>query len=59
MYIKIKDEDGNEINSYELFGDKIDRQVRFKDGTLSQFKGKPVVMEIKMSDADIYSFIFK
>jgi len=59
LYIGIKDEDGNEINSYKLFGDKIDRQVGFKDGTPSQFKGKPVVMEIKMSDADIYSFIFK
>ena len=59
MYVKIKDEAGNEINSYELFGDKIDRQVGFKDGAPSQFKGKPVVMEIKMSDADIYSFIFK
>ena len=59
MYIKIKDEDGSEINSYELFGDKIDRQVGFKDGAPSQFKGKPVVMEIKMSDADIYSFMFK
>ena len=59
MYIKIKDENGNEINSFELFGDKINRQVGFKDGSPSQFKGKPVVMEIKMSDADIYSFIFK
>jgi len=59
LYIKIKSEDGNEINSYELFGDKIDRQVGFKDGSPSQFKGKPVVMEIKMSDADIYSFVFK
>jgi len=59
IYIKIKGEDGNEINSYELFGDKIDRQVGFKDGTPAQFKGKPVVLEIKMSDADIYSFIFK
>ena len=59
MYIKIKDENGKEINSYELFGDKIDRQVGFKDGTPSQFKGIPVVMEITMSDADIYSFIFK
>jgi len=59
LSIKIKDEDGNEINSHELFGDKIDRQVGFKDGSPSQFKGKPVVMEITMSDADIYSFIFQ
>lgn len=59
IYIKIKDEEGNEINSYELFGDKIDRKVGFKDGKPAQFKNKPVVMEIKMSDADIYSFIFK
>ncbi|MCL2517351.1 MAG: hypothetical protein FWF15_02190 [Oscillospiraceae bacterium] len=59
LYIKIKDEDGNEINSYEIFGDKIDRQIGFIDGSPSQFKGKPVVMEIKMSDADIYSFKFE
>ena len=59
MYIKIKDEGGNEINSFELFGDKIDRKVGFKDGSPSQFRGKPAIMEIKMSDADFYSFIFK
>ncbi|MCL2518241.1 MAG: hypothetical protein FWF15_06725 [Oscillospiraceae bacterium] len=59
LYIKIKDEDGNEINSYEIFGDKIDRKVGFIDGSPSQLKGTPVVMEIKMSDADIYSFKFE
>ena len=59
LYIKIKDEDGNEINSYEIFGDKIDRKVGFMDGSPSQLKSKPVVMEIKMSDADIYSFKFE
>ena len=59
LYIKIKDENCNEINSYEIFGDKIDRKVGFIDGSPAKFKGKPVVMEIKMSDADIYSFVFK
>ena len=45
--------------SWEIFGDKVDRIVDFKDGDLAAFAGKPVTLEFDMSDADIYSFWFK
>lgn len=64
-YIKINilDEDGNQIpryNGYEVFGDSLDREVIFENGTdVSELAGKPIRMEIKMSDADIFSFKFE
>lgn len=58
LKIKIKDENGNEAISDEIFGDKIDRKVAFKDNALARFSGKSVVMEIEMSDASLYSFKF-
>lgn len=57
LYITITDEEGNKIKSCRIFGDKVDRIIGF-DGDLSEFSGKPVVMEIDMSDADVYSFRF-
>lgn len=57
MYITLTDEDGNSIKSCKIFGDKVDRIIGF-DGDLSEFSGKPVVMKIDMSDADVYSFRF-
>jgi hypothetical protein len=46
------------IESVELFGDTLDRKVAFENGNLAEFAGKPVVMEVTMSDADVYSFKF-
>lgn len=58
-YIKIKlTGEGKELNSMEIFGDNIDRTVVFEDGEIESLAGKPVTMEITMSDADIYSFKF-
>jgi len=45
-------------NSVEIFGDSLDRTVVFEDGDAASLAGKPAVMEITMSDADIYSFRF-
>ena len=58
IYIKLTAEDGSSIESDEIFGDKTDRLVGFKSGSPADLAGKPVVMEITMSDADIYSFKF-
>ena len=58
-YIKIalKGENAT-LGSFELFGDSLNRRVVFEDGDLAFLAGKPVIMEIQMSDADIYSFKF-
>lgn len=58
-YIKIKLIGEREvIHSFEMFGDQLDRTVSFKDGDVSALSGKPVKMELTMSDADIYAFKF-
>lgn len=46
------------LGSVEIFGDSLDRKVVFENGNISSLAGKPVKMEITMSDADIYSFRF-
>ena len=58
VYVTIRGEDGEELHSTELFGDKVDRVVGFTDGSPADFAGKPVTIEFRMSDADIYSFKF-
>ena len=62
-YMKIKltnTETGEEIYTTEIFGDSIARKVLFEDGkTPEAFAGKPVVMEVEMHDAKLYSIIFK
>ena len=70
VYVTVRDENGRELKSTELFGDKVDRIVGWETGEavssplqenkkLSSFAGKPVTLEFDMSDADIYSFRFK
>ena len=51
-------EDGREIHSSQVFGDKIDRTVGFDDGSPADLAGKPVTMICEMSDASLYSFRF-
>lgn len=46
------------IESVELFGDSLNRDVPFEDGDPSLLAGKRVSMEIAMRDADLYSFQF-
>ena len=59
MFVEIRDASGRAIKSVELFGDKVDRVVDFAaDAKLSEFQGRPVVVEFDLSDADIYSFRF-
>ncbi|MFA5866132.1 MAG: hypothetical protein WC975_15780 [Phycisphaerae bacterium] len=58
-YVKIKlTGEDNELVSMEMFGDSLDRTVVFDNGDAASLSGKPVTMEIIMSDADIYSFKF-
>lgn len=59
IFITIRDEDGNEAKTCELFGDKIDRKVRFENANIADFAGKPVTLEFEMKDAKIYAFEFK
>jgi hypothetical protein len=58
--IRLLSEDGTPIEDFDsgkLFGDSVDRPVDFQ-GSLATLAGKPIRMEISMSDADLYSFRF-
>lgn len=57
LYITLTADDGREIASCETFGDSIDRKVGF-EGDLSEFSDKPVVMTVKIKDADLYAIRF-
>lgn len=50
-------EDGEQIRSCELFGDRTDRRVSFEK-PISEFEGKSVRMLIELADADVYAFEF-
>ena len=54
LYITITDDDGNRIESGELFGDSTARVVDF-DGDLSAFSGKPVAIRFEMIECDLFS----
>lgn len=59
MYFTLIDDDGNRYESCETFGNKIDRRVIFDDNIVKNLSGKPVTLEVRMRDADLYSIIFK
>ena len=55
--IRLTDEDGNRTNSCEIFGNTVRREIVFEK-PVSEFAGKPVVMELYLQDAEIYSIQF-
>lgn len=61
LYVTIRDRLGAELKSCELFGDRVDRSVGFDSDVLdlTDFTGRPVTIEFRMSDADLYSFRFE
>lgn len=59
MVITLRADDGRSISTGEIFGDSTNRHVVFENGSPADLEGQPVVMEIKMRDADMYSFKFE
>ena len=56
----LEDEEETPIDGYDsgqLFGDRVDRQVDFEK-PLCLLAGKPVVLCMELSDADVYAFQF-
>ena len=62
IQIDILDANANKIpgfSGFELFGDNVDRTVEFMQGhDVSKLAGKPIRLQITMSEADIFSFCF-
>ena len=62
LYVEVLDEDGKPISerSFEIFGDTIDREIFFPDGSdFAAFAGKPVRLRFTMRDAKLYSMQFQ
>ncbi len=60
VYVTLIDADGNRYPSCETFGNAIDRKVLFDDPeAVSKLAGKPVYLEFRMMDADVYSMQFR
>lgn len=58
MYFTLVDADGERYESCETFGDSTDRRVAFDAGVVERLSGKPVTLEVRMRDADLYSVRF-
>ena len=62
IYVDVLDEAGNPISgeSFEIYGNTIDRKISFADGTdFSAFANKPVRLRFRMRDAKLYSMKFE
>ena len=62
MYIKVLDEDFNEIDGFEtceIYGDKVDRIIDFENGKLADLAGRTIRLSFMLSDCDLYSFIIE
>lgn len=62
IYVDLLSEDGEPISgeSFEVFGDTIDREVFFADSSdFSAFAGKPVRLRFRMMDVKLYSMKFE
>ena len=62
IYVDVLDENGEKLSdgeSFEVFGDTTDREIRFADGSdFSAFEGRAVRLRFRMFDARLYSMIF-
>ena len=56
--VTVEDEYGNSITSDPLVGDSTAMDVKFSDGSLSDFESKTVTVSFDLIHADLYSFKF-
>lgn len=60
MYFSLIAEDGTRFDGPEIFGDSVDRPVHFdNEEAVKELSGKPVTLEVRMRDADLYSIKFE
>ena len=57
-YFTLKCE-GEEYGSYEIFGNSVNKKVSFRTPeAVARLAGKPVVLEVRLYDADLYAIRF-
>ena len=48
------------FRSVEIFGNSVNKRIRFEDdGAVSALRGKPVILEVELYDADLYAIKFE
>lgn len=52
------DLDGNRYQSVPHFGNSTNRQIAIENNAIEKLSGKPVQLEIRMQEADLYAFRF-
>lgn len=63
--VELQDEEGRPLPGFTLddcaplFGDTIDRRVRWTGGSLAALAGRPVRLRFAVSDAQVYAFQFQ
>ena len=50
--------DGNRYESCEYFGNSTNKEIALPEGCIAALSGKPVKLEIRLRDADIYAIRF-
>ena len=62
IYVDVLDENGDRLSdgeSFEIFGDTTDREIRFADGSDSSADaGKTIRLRFRMFDAKLFSLYF-
>lgn len=58
MYFTLIDENGNHYQSEEHFGNSTHRRIKIADDAVKRLSGKPVRLEVRLRDADLYSIRF-
>lgn len=62
IYADVLDEQGEKLSdgeSFEIFGDTTDREIRFADGSdFAAYEGKVIRLRFRMFDAKLYSLYF-
>ena len=61
IYVSLLDEAGNAISdeSFEIFGNTVDRTVTLPNDAIAQNAGKPIRLRFRMKEAKLYSMKFE
>ena len=60
LFVTLIDAEGKRFASCETFGNTIDRKIVFDDPqAVAANAGKPVTIEFRMRDADVYAIQFR
>ena len=59
IYFALIDENGERMESIEVFGNSIAKRVHFPTGPVNRWQNKVVRLEARMVDADLYTIAFK